>query len=545
MPAQGDQHRETPSTVNPFVEGHRISAYTAQEIATLSSRLEKQLGPEYLSSRPGAAGQKVHYLSGDKSINLANEVFGFNGWSSAIQTIQVDFVDESPSSGKISLGLSVVMRVTLKDGTYHEDIGYGHIENAKGKAAAFEKAKKEGTTDALKRALRNFGNVLGNCIYDKEYVAKVTKVKTQPTKWDVEKLHRHQDYSPVKKAPDAMPPDKTNGFSHVPKEAEVEDEFGGDDFDEELDFNESTSTLVGNPDEVVLDEAPEIEQQLPAAPPRQVGTRSSIQPPAIMAQQQLEATAGQPQLAAALQNQLPLPQNKLTLPQQPKTPGPPNNRQQYAQSPRVIVQPRQTNANHIPQPQPPLQQNPHPAQPSRPARFSHPQSPAPQTSPRSRQSTTFSEGDAPPLPLDVPGFFPARAIINNEGNNAAPVPQAPSFNPHAESPSIRKTSGIDHSKSKPIPRQVTTGAIPQSAETAAVPARPNYVNPQLDSMRQIGRPASGPPRNAGQYRLPGPAANAGVAPAPDGPPLKRPNEGTAAGYEAQLGKRQVLNRDKL
>ena len=86
----------------------------------------------------------------------------------------------------------------MKDGTSHEvgdgevtrsqvliclqDIGYGHIENCKGKAAAFEKAKKEGTTDALKRALRNFGNVLGNCIYDKEYVSKVTKVKAAPVR---------------------------------------------------------------------------------------------------------------------------------------------------------------------------------------------------------------------------------------------------------------------------------------------------------------------------------------------------------------------------
>jgi DNA repair and recombination protein RAD52 len=96
---------------------------------------------------------------------------------------------------KISLGLSVIMRVTLKDGTYHEDIGYGHIENCKGKAAAFEKAKKEGTTDALKRALRNFGNVLGNCIYDKEYLAKVAKMKTAPTKFDEANLHRHSDFA--------------------------------------------------------------------------------------------------------------------------------------------------------------------------------------------------------------------------------------------------------------------------------------------------------------------------------------------------------------
>jgi recombination DNA repair RAD52 pathway protein len=103
-------------------------------------------------------------------------------------------VDENPQTFKVSLGLSVIVRVTLRDGTFHEDIGYGHIENCKGKAAAFEKAKKEGTTDALKRALRNFGNVLGNCIYDKAYLQKVTKMKVEPTKFDENGLHRQKDY---------------------------------------------------------------------------------------------------------------------------------------------------------------------------------------------------------------------------------------------------------------------------------------------------------------------------------------------------------------
>jgi DNA repair and recombination protein RAD52 len=177
----GDQFKPYASTTtNPFENTRpHISKYTAQEIETLQSQLDKQLGPEYISSRPGASGQKVHYLAAEKVINLANEVFGFNGWSSAIQNIQIDFVDEN-QNGRISLGLSVIVRVTLKDGTFHEDVGYGHIENCKGKAAAFEKAKKEGTTDALKRALRTFGNILGNCIYDKDFLAKVTKIKVAP-----------------------------------------------------------------------------------------------------------------------------------------------------------------------------------------------------------------------------------------------------------------------------------------------------------------------------------------------------------------------------
>lgn len=190
----GDQHATT--LTNPFDEVKpRVSEYTATEIATLQSRLEKQLGPEYLSSRSGPSGQKVWYVTAEKCIALANEVFGFNGWSSQIKEIQVDFVDEHPQTFKITLGLSVVVRVTLRDGTFHEDIGYGHIENCSGKAKAFEKAKKEGTTDALKRALRNFGNVLGNCIYDKDYVKKVTKMKIEPNRgWDENGLHRHADF---------------------------------------------------------------------------------------------------------------------------------------------------------------------------------------------------------------------------------------------------------------------------------------------------------------------------------------------------------------
>ena len=37
----------------------------------------------------------MHYLAAEKCINLANEVFGFNGWSSAIKEVTVDFVGVS------------------------------------------------------------------------------------------------------------------------------------------------------------------------------------------------------------------------------------------------------------------------------------------------------------------------------------------------------------------------------------------------------------------------------------------------------------------
>ena len=223
----GDQHT---SVTNPFAEPRqRISEWTAKDIATISAKLDKQLGPEYISARAGPGGAKVHYLTAEKCITLANEVFGFNGWSSSIQNIQVDFADENQQTNRVSIGLSVIVRVTLRDGTYHEDIGYGSIDNAKGKAMAFEKAKKEGTTDGMKRALRSFGNVLGNCIYDKDFVKQVTKLRAEPVKkFDQDNLHRHHDF--VKKElvkAETVPTSVPTGLKTEPMAESFEDFLGG------------------------------------------------------------------------------------------------------------------------------------------------------------------------------------------------------------------------------------------------------------------------------------------------------------------------------
>ena len=51
--------------------------------------------------------------------------------------------------------------------------------------------KKEAVTDATKRALRYFGNLLGNCAYDKTFLENITKVakKGKPS-FNVGELHR-------------------------------------------------------------------------------------------------------------------------------------------------------------------------------------------------------------------------------------------------------------------------------------------------------------------------------------------------------------------
>ncbi|KAK6458328.1 DNA repair and recombination protein RAD52 [Scheffersomyces xylosifermentans] len=154
----------------------RPTPYTEEEHQRIRVHLDKVLGPEYVSHRPGGGGGQVSYIEGWRALNLANEIFGFNGWNSELISQQIDFLDTHGNTGKFSLGLSVVVRVTIKDGTYHEDFGYGFVENSRNKAQAFEKCKKEAFTDGVKRCLRCFGNVLGNCLYDKTILPKIKKV---------------------------------------------------------------------------------------------------------------------------------------------------------------------------------------------------------------------------------------------------------------------------------------------------------------------------------------------------------------------------------
>lgn len=118
---------------------------------------------------------------------------------------QCDIAPSKAASDSVryNIGVTAIVRVWTKDGGSHEDVGFGQIENAKSKADGLDKVsasdssvfflalsmligrflhsspqcQKEAVTDAIKRSLRMFGNVLGNCIYDKSFISNVSKVK--------------------------------------------------------------------------------------------------------------------------------------------------------------------------------------------------------------------------------------------------------------------------------------------------------------------------------------------------------------------------------
>lgn len=429
-------------------------------------------------------------------------------------------MDENTTNGKITLGLSTIVRVTLRDGTFHEDIGYGHIENCKGKAAAFEKAKKEAATDALKRALRNFGNVLGNCLYDKDYLQKVTKLKVAPSKWDAENLYRHPDFAPVKResiADQAVREQQqqqqqqhqhqsranganTNGNGNqagrMPSNRslqsfdsiEFEDDFGGNDLDD-TDFS--------HPDEVRLDDSRAMESpaQRQANAQRngvhRVNSMPNVRQPNLQQPQppqNLQGAQRPPVNAGQAQPGRMLP---------PQTPG--NKRPSETGNGAHGLDGAGTRSNS--------------------SSAEEAQSQQQKNGPSTEQSEEFKFPVPTQPPAGVPdGFVTGRSagFLNQAASGDGKPANAPAaFNPHAESPSIRRTQGINPGKSMPVMRQSLTGASsttpngqPQQNPQQGPPAqgnnnnRSNFVNPSNDPTRRIGMPGGGGPPNRGAYKPP-------------------------------------------
>ena len=172
-------------------------------------------------------------------------------------------------------------------------------------------------------------------------------------------------------------------------------------------------------------------------------------------------------------------------------PGIPNQRVQQLPAPQqqnLVAPPNRAQGLSVPQV--PLPQ-------FRPVDVTGPEKPSLKTSmnapggtPPTLDSSSTAEHN-PPV-----GFFTARAAETLQKGSALPS-NVPVFNPHLESPSIRKTAGVDHTKTKPV-RTETIGV------TAAAMPRSSFVNPQTDKTRRVGMPvgAPSPLQNRGSYKPP-------------------------------------------
>ncbi len=135
----------------------------------------------------------LSYLEGYDLIDTANFAFGFGNWSYRVTTLEQVSEEVNERNNKV-ISYKAVVAVTVYD-VHHkhhitrEDVGYG-TGIARDYASAHESGGKEATTDALKRALRTFGNQFGNALYDKQQ--KNVDHHTQQQKKQIPQVQQQQ-----------------------------------------------------------------------------------------------------------------------------------------------------------------------------------------------------------------------------------------------------------------------------------------------------------------------------------------------------------------
>ena len=133
----------------------------------LKPLLDEKLDKRHVKEPSGSFGPKGDYLEGWHVINEANRIFGYGGWSYTIDMRQDDLRTAPDKYGKDQWQAAYTCICTLTvDGVIRQDVGFGS-GFAKTVGDAIEGATKEAATDALKRALRSFGNQFGLALYDK------------------------------------------------------------------------------------------------------------------------------------------------------------------------------------------------------------------------------------------------------------------------------------------------------------------------------------------------------------------------------------------
>lgn len=248
----------------------------------------------------------------------------------------------------------------------------------------------------------------------------------------------------------------------------MEEEFGNDVFDD-VEMNGV------RPDEVLL---PPSRPQTPKAPP----VRNHSGPSAPPQSRPTHAASKPPQVQAGL-----------------------NDTNQNPGRPQV----RPTPPTNAQQPQPQQQSS----VTTRPAHSTPPEQIRPQQQVPPLPQQQLPKPHEPPV-----GFITSRAaeLLRDQPPDASVAIALPKFNPNADSPSIRKTSGIDHAKSAPVRRDNLNSLpaahnVPQpnpAQRPQAQQAPTNFVNPAENLQRRIGAPggAMSPHSNRSAYKPPSMAA---------------------------------------
>jgi Recombination DNA repair protein (RAD52 pathway) len=148
------------------------------DIQTVYTNLQKELPANFVLKRQDG----LSYIAGYIAIEQANRIFGFDKWGYTVTQQPILTKDESEAGEKVWYYTCAIKSWVKMPGSDYqverEDVGYAEVTFTKvytdkqgkktGGRPQFEVAYKGAITDALKRALRGWGNQFGNSLYDRE-----------------------------------------------------------------------------------------------------------------------------------------------------------------------------------------------------------------------------------------------------------------------------------------------------------------------------------------------------------------------------------------
>ena len=132
-----------------------------------TQKLAEPLDEGLVSYRKGRKGRTFAYLEGHAVIDQANRIFGYGGWGyellGDVTLREGENVDQKTGEAKPWRAYAATVRVTVPGSPPRTDTGFQAPteETVEGHETAFKGA----VTDALKRALRGYGEQFGNGLY--------------------------------------------------------------------------------------------------------------------------------------------------------------------------------------------------------------------------------------------------------------------------------------------------------------------------------------------------------------------------------------------
>lgn len=153
-------------------EGILLNQWAMAKIGTFQSRLEEAVRTREQS------GQKKSFLktvSTAELLRIANEAFGFNGWSSQILSCESEEEIFDEENSVFSMKQKSIVRIILQDGTYIEAHGIGESLNMPQKYMCLSNCKKMAITNGLRNGLLGLKDLL----FSHEENIKVERIKKE------------------------------------------------------------------------------------------------------------------------------------------------------------------------------------------------------------------------------------------------------------------------------------------------------------------------------------------------------------------------------